>query len=197
MSHFKITSLSFLIFISSCALKIKSPQFLPDMTLLYQDAATPFWFNKKRYATVESFWQMLKFPDSELTNDPRQELNYPFAREEVAAMNGSEALAAGKIADKIMEEHKINWVSFEGKTMITCSKKPQDLRYLMKEAMIKKYRYNQEVRRILKATGNLAIKMEAFHDRCDAPETRVDQLWTEIRKDLDRSHFYPSLMLGL
>ena len=57
-----------------------------ELGILSNFAATPFFYLKKRYASVEGFWQMMKYPDPELKNDPRNKVTFPFSREQVAAM---------------------------------------------------------------------------------------------------------------
>ena len=156
-----------------------------ELGVLLNHSSSPFWFNKKRYESIEGFWQMMKFPDPELNPDPRTKKIFPFTREEVANMSGAKAQEAGKKADFLLKELNVNWVSFEGKKMAYCSNILSDLNYLLKEAMVKKYRYNHDVRRILKATGNLTLTTEKDLQECQGPEWNTGQLWMKIRKEND------------
>jgi predicted NAD-dependent protein-ADP-ribosyltransferase YbiA (DUF1768 family) len=160
-----------------------------ELGILSNFAATAFWYQKKRYASIEGFWQMMKYPDPELKDDPRAKAIYPFTRDQVANMTGFEAKAAGDLASKIMQDLNINWVSFEGEKMTYCSISPGQHYFLIREAMIKKYRYNPEVQRILKATGSLKLLPDHYSGSCQAPEWKYHQLWMDIREEIFRSEF--------
>ena len=166
-----------------------------ELGILSNFAATPFFYLKKRYASVEGFWQMMKYPDPELKNDPRNKVTFSFTREQVAAMTAFEAKAAGDEASRIMQSLNIDWVSFEGKKMTYCSEKPGEHFFLIKEAMIKKFRYNPEVRRVLLATGQLKLKPDHTEGECQAPEWKYYELWMDIRKDVMRGKAMAQFML--
>jgi predicted NAD-dependent protein-ADP-ribosyltransferase YbiA (DUF1768 family) len=166
-----------------------------ELGILSNFAATPFFYNQKRYASVEGFWQMMKYPDPELKNDPRNKVTFSFTREQVAAMTAFEAKAAGDEASRIMQSLSIDWVSFEGKKMTYCSEKPGEHFFLIKEAMIKKFRYNPEVRRVLLATGQLKLKPDHTEGECQAPEWKYYELWMIIRKDVMRGKAMAQFML--
>ncbi len=74
-----------------------------ELGILSNFAATPFFYDGKRYASVEGFWQMMKYPDPEYKNDPRSKAKFPFTRDQVARMAGFEAKAVGDAAEKIMQ----------------------------------------------------------------------------------------------
>jgi predicted NAD-dependent protein-ADP-ribosyltransferase YbiA (DUF1768 family) len=215
----------FLIFVISCAFQTKYPdswwkpvpyegapswEILPqaakprkevilskrnELGILSNFAATPFYYNGKRYASVEGFWQMMKYPDPEYKNDPRSKNKFPFTREQVAGMSSFEAKSAGDKGDAVMKSLKIDWVTFEGEKMTYCSEKPRDHFYLIKEAMIKKLRYNPEVRRVLLATGNLKLKPDHHEEECTAPEWKYYELWMDIRQDVMRGRILAPIML--
>ncbi|MBA2404967.1 MAG: hypothetical protein H0V66_09370 [Bdellovibrionales bacterium] len=79
--------------------------------------------------------------------------------------------------------------------MTYCSEKPDDHFYLIREAMIKKLRYNPEVRRVLLATGNLKLKPDHHAEACQAPEWKYYQLWMGIRRDVMRGQILAPVML--
>ncbi len=158
-----------------------------ELGILSNFAATPFFYKGKPYASVEGFWQMMKYPDPEYKNDPRNKVKFPFNREQVAAMTAFEAKAAGDQASEIMKGLNIDWVTLAGKSMIYCSEKPGEHFYLIKDAMVKKLRYNYEVRRVLMATGYLKLKPDHHEEGCKAPEWKYYQLWMDIRQDIQRS----------
>ena len=71
-----------------------------ELGILSNFAPTPFSLDGEKYASVEGFWQMLKYPEGpgdERLRDPT--VVWPHARAEVAAMVGFEAKAAGAAAN--------------------------------------------------------------------------------------------------
>src|SRR6267378_5407961 len=74
-----------------------------ELGLLSNFAATPFSFKSKRYASLEGFWQMMKYPEG--SNDPRAKfpgLEWKYTREQVAQMSAFEANKAGALASDNM-----------------------------------------------------------------------------------------------
>src|SRR5438128_10138172 len=58
-----------------------------ELGLLSNFAATPFTFRGQRYASLEGFWQMMLYPESQ--DDPRAKfpgLKWKYTREQVAQM---------------------------------------------------------------------------------------------------------------
>ena len=87
-----------------------------ELGLLSNFAATPFTVKGKRYASLEGFWQMMKYPEG--PNDPRakrRELKWKYTREQVAQLTGFEAKNAGTLAEENMKQLGISWVTFAGK----------------------------------------------------------------------------------
>lgn len=155
-----------------------------ELGILSNFAATPFLYREKTYASVEGFWQLMKYPDDKLTGDIRLSKNYPFTREQIAAMTAFEAKDAGSIGSKFMKELKIDWVSFEGEAMVYCSLE-KGLHYqLIFEAMMEKLNQNSEVKRLLLATGDLILRPDHKNDGCQAPEWAYYQMWMEIRDSI-------------
>ena len=71
-----------------------------ELGLLSNFAATPFAFKGKRYASLEGFWQMMKYPEG--PHDPRAkfpELEWKYTREQVAQLTSFEAKSAGTLAE--------------------------------------------------------------------------------------------------
>src|SRR5437588_5412082 len=87
-----------------------------ELGLLSNFAPTPFVFHGKEYASLEGFWQMMKYPEG--PNDPRATFPGPewkYTRDQVAQMVSFEANKAGALASENMTKMGITWVSFEGK----------------------------------------------------------------------------------
>ena len=62
------------------------------------------------------------------------------------------------------------------------------------EAMVKKLRYNPEVRRVMLATGDLKLKPDHHEEACLAPEWKYYKLWMEIRKEVMRGRILAPVM---
>src|SRR5215831_15291998 len=75
-----------------------------ELGLLSNFAATPFTFHGKRYASLEGFWQMMKYPEGD--DDPRAKfpgLSWAQTREQVAQLVSFEAKKAGTLAEENMK----------------------------------------------------------------------------------------------
>lgn len=153
-----------------------------ELGLLSNFAATPFTFRGQRYASLEGFWQMMKFPEN--AQDPRATfpgLNWPYTREQVAQLTGFEAKHAGTVAEQNMNKMGIGWVTFEGKRIEYRPAAPGEHYQLVVAATWAKVRQNPEVRRVLLATGNLVLKPD-HHQEPNAPAAwRYYQILTRIR----------------
>jgi predicted NAD-dependent protein-ADP-ribosyltransferase YbiA (DUF1768 family) len=150
-----------------------------ELGILSNFAPTPFLFEGAGYASIEGFWQMMKFPENE--EDPRAVLHYPFTREEVSAMTSFTAKDAGKIGEHKMKELGIDWVTYKGQKMTYCSEVPGLHFDLIRKAMLEKVKQNPEVGRILLLTGDLILKPDHHAEGCEAPEWKYYELWMEIR----------------
>ena len=158
-----------------------------ELGLLSNFAPTPFEFRGKRYASLEGFWQMMKYPEGD--NDPRAKfpgLEWPYTREQVAQLSSFEAKRAGDLASANMKKIGIDWVTFEGKRMEYKPKVPGEHYKLIVEATREKVRQNPEVKKVLLATGNLVLKPD-HHQETDAPAAwRYYEILTNIRSELQK-----------
>jgi predicted NAD-dependent protein-ADP-ribosyltransferase YbiA (DUF1768 family) len=158
-----------------------------ELGLLSNFAATPFTFHGQRYASLEGFWQMMKFPES--ADDPRAKfprLQWPYTREQVAQMTGFEAKHAGTVAEQNMEKMGITWVTFQGERMEYRPAQPGEHYRLIVAAMREKVQQNPEVKKVLLATGDLILKPD-HHQEPNAPAAwRYYEILTQIRSDLQK-----------
>jgi predicted NAD-dependent protein-ADP-ribosyltransferase YbiA (DUF1768 family) len=156
-----------------------------ELGLLSNFAATPFTFRGHRYASLEGFWQMMLYPEG--PNDPRARfpgIQWKFTRAEVARMTAFEAKAAGTLAEENMKRMNINWVTFAGTRMQYRATKPGMHYQLIVAATGAKVHQNQEVKRVLLATGDLILKPD-HHPEPNAPaEWRYFEILTRIRSRL-------------
>jgi hypothetical protein len=155
-----------------------------ELGLLSNFAATPFTFHGKRYASMEGFWQMMKYPEG--ADDPRATfpgLHWQYTREQAAQMVGFEAKEAGTFADQNMKKMGITWVTFEGKQMEYKPSVPGEHYRLIEEATREKVRQNPEVKKVLLATGDLTLKPD--HQEPGAPAAwRYYDILMKIRPEV-------------
>jgi len=158
-----------------------------ELGLLSNFAPTPFVFRGKRYASLEGFWQMMKYPEG--PGDPRARLSgveWKYTRDQVAEMVSFEAKRAGDLGEANMKKLAITWVSFEGKRFEYRPGKPGDHYKLIVAAMWEKVKQNPEVKKVLLSTGDLVLKPD-HHQEPNAPAAwRYFEIWMQIRSELRR-----------
>jgi predicted NAD-dependent protein-ADP-ribosyltransferase YbiA (DUF1768 family) len=158
-----------------------------ELGVLSNFAATPFVFHRKRYASVEGFWQMMLYPEDE--KDPRAAfpgLAWPYTRNQVAAMMGFEAKQAGTLAEQNMARMHITWVSFEGCRFEYRPARPGTHYALIVAAMREKIRQNPDVRRVLLSTGDLVLKPDHHEEPGARAAWRYCDILTQLRHELRR-----------
>jgi len=156
-----------------------------ELGLLSNFAATPFTFRGKKYASLEGFWQMMKFPEG--PDDPRAKfagLEWKHKREEVAQMTAFEAKAAGDLGSQNMKKMGIEWVTFEGKQFPYRPEKPGEHYKLIVEATREKVQQNPKVQEVLLATGDLVLKPDHHQEANAPPAWRYYEILTRIRDEL-------------
>jgi len=158
-----------------------------ELGLLSNFAATPFTFLGTRYASLEGFWQMMKYPEG--TNDARATfpgLEWKLTREQVGQLTAFDAKHAGTPADANMKKMGITWVTFEGKRIEPRSATSDEFYNLIVEATHAKVRQNPEVQKVLLSTGDLILKPD-HHQEPDAPVAwRYYEILTMIRTELQK-----------
>ena len=160
-----------------------------ELGLLSNFAPAPFTFRSQRYASLEGFWQMMKYPEG--PNDSRAKfpgLEWKYTRAQVAQMVAFEANQAGALASENMTKMGITWVSFEGKHFEYKPAVPGEHYRLIVTATWAKVRQNPEVKKMLLATGDLILKPD-HHQEPNAPAAwRYFEILTQIRTDLQKHH---------
>ena len=159
-----------------------------ELGVLSNFAPTPFIFHGKLYASLEGFWQMMKYPEG--PEDPRAKfpgLEWKYTRNQVAQLSGFEANAAGALASQNMEKMGITWVSFESKHFEYKPATPGEHYKLIVEATWEKVKQNPEVKRVLVSTGDLILKPD-HHQEPDAPAAwKYFEILMQIRSELQTS----------
>jgi predicted NAD-dependent protein-ADP-ribosyltransferase YbiA (DUF1768 family) len=156
-----------------------------ELGLLSNFAATPFTFGRRRYASVEGFWQAMKYPDGR--GDPRatvEGVTWPFTRREVGRMSAFEAKRAGTIGTKNMRRLGVDWVSFEGRRFEYAPVEPGEHYALIVAALRAKLAQNPEVERVLRATGDLVLRPDHKFRRNMPAAWRYYEIWMELRGEL-------------
>jgi predicted NAD-dependent protein-ADP-ribosyltransferase YbiA (DUF1768 family) len=158
-----------------------------ELGLLSNFAPTPIIFRGKRYASLEGFWQMMKYPEG--PNDPRAKfpgLEWKYTREQVTQMVSFAANKAGALASENMTRMGITWVSFEGKHFEYKPAVPGEHYNLIVAATREKVKQNPAVRRVLLATGNLILKPDHRQEPNAAAAWRYFEILTQIRTELQK-----------
>jgi predicted NAD-dependent protein-ADP-ribosyltransferase YbiA (DUF1768 family) len=159
-----------------------------ELGVLSNFAPTPFVFHGKRYASLEGFWQMMKYPEG--PDDSRARfpgLEWKHTREQVAQMVAFEANAAGALASKNMEKMGITWVSFEGKHFEYKPATPGEHYRLVVAATWEKVKQNPEVKQVLLSTGDLILKPD-HHQEPNAPAAwKYYEILMQIRNELQKA----------
>jgi len=138
-----------------------------ELGLLSNFAATPLVIDSIMYPSLEGFWQMMKYPDSKIKNDPRSQLNYTLNRRQVAQLTGFDAKRAGKQGSENMKLLKIDWVSYQGKKMTYRSQLKGTHYQLIVRATLAKVTQNKKVKNLLLKTKGLELKPD--HSQGDNP----------------------------
>ena len=133
-----------------------------QIKLISNFAFTPFLLNGIEYASVEAFWQGLKFPQVE-------------ERERIAKLYGSRAKFAGSgapdrktfkyIGQRIRFGSSEHWA-------------------LMKKACIEKFTQNLNAKEALLNTGNRPLSHKVKRDSLIIPGIIMAEIWTKIRAGL-------------
>jgi predicted NAD-dependent protein-ADP-ribosyltransferase YbiA (DUF1768 family) len=164
-----------------------------ELGLLSNFAATRFSFRGREYASLEGFWQMMKYPEG--PDDPRAKfagLEWKYKRDEVAQLTAFDAKKAGDLASQNMKKMGIDWVTFEGREMPYRPTEPGDHYRLIVEATREKVRQNANVQKVLLATGDLVLKPD-HHQEPNAPAAwQYYEILTKIRDELKSKKAEPA-----
>lgn len=157
-----------------------------ELGLLSNFADTPFDLDGIRYASLEGFWQMMKFPESsEDERCQRTDIQWPFRREEVANMLGFDAVAAGDQADVLMEELGIDWVTYQGQKMKIWTMERGPHFELILRATKAKLAQNPRVVEVLRSTGDLILKPDHHQPDNAPPAWKYFDIYMELRDSLE------------
>jgi predicted NAD-dependent protein-ADP-ribosyltransferase YbiA (DUF1768 family) len=148
-------------------------------------AATRFELDGQSYASVEGFWQMLKYPEG--PHDERAQfpgIEWKYSRDQLASMTAFEAKAAGDLASVNMKKMGINWVSYRGQRMEYRVGTKGPHYDLIRRAMAAKLEQNDAVGRLLRQTGDLKLMPDHAQGDNPPPAWRYYEIWMDMRKEL-------------
>jgi len=157
-----------------------------ELGLLSNFAQTPFVYHGKKYASVEGFWQMLKFPESVQDERMNPLVTWKFNRDQVAQLVSRDAKEAGTEASQNMKVLGIDWVSFEGLQIKYYEKAKGEFYRLIRDVMVEKIKQNPEVREVLLRTGDLKLLPDHQQEVDAPPAWKYHEIWMEIRSELKR-----------
>ncbi len=153
-----------------------------ELGILSNFAATPFDLDGKRYASVEGFWQMMKYPEGpgdERLKDPS--VKWPYTREQVAQMTAFDAKAAGSKANALMKTLNIEWVTYQGRKIKYLENTKGDFYQIILNAEKAKLAQNAKVKEILLKTGDLKLMPDHKQEPHQAPAWKYFAIWMELR----------------
>ncbi len=144
---------------------------------------TPFVLDGKRYASVEGFWQMMKFPEN--SSDKRVELdpdfNWKYTRAQLAKMSAFEAKKAGDHASQHMKQHNYNWVTYQGESMEYRTLEKGQHYKVIRSAMQAKLDQNPDLKPLLTQTKGLKLLPDHNQSRPTQAAWQYHQIWMNIR----------------
>jgi predicted NAD-dependent protein-ADP-ribosyltransferase YbiA (DUF1768 family) len=147
----------------------RSPE---PIVLISNFAQTPFDLDGQRYASVEGFWQSLKFPD-------------PMKRHEVAALHGGEARAARFSAPDT------DTFEYCGRTVRVGTADHWDL---MRAACEAKFAENAAARAALLTTGSRPLTHRTRRDSRTIPGVVMSDIWMTIRGRISQEAEVPRVV---
>lgn len=134
----------------------------PAIQLVSNFAHTPFLLDGRQYASVEGFWQGLKFED-------------PARRVAIAALHGHEARQVR------VEAPRIGTVVYGGRTIAAGTADHWDLMLMACRA---KFEQHDGARRALLGTGERPLVHRTRRDSRTIPGTIMADIWMRVRNEL-------------
>lgn len=155
-----------------------------SLGVLSNFAHTPFIYRGKKYASIEGFWQMMKYPEGPHDERLRKDITWEFTRDEVAAMTDFAAKSAGQKASDNMKRLGIHWITFENEK-IYYRTRPQDRErhyQIIVEVTQEKINQNDHVKKILKSTGDLILLPDHQQEPNSPKAYRYFEIYVDLRR---------------
>lgn len=147
-------------------------------------AKTPFKLDGKEYASIEGFWQMMKYPEPDDRFDPRHrpDLIWKYTRDEVSQLSGFDAKYAGDATKENYEKLEIKWISYHGKRMEHKGKDQAEHYQLIFRATQAKMDENPKAKELLKKTRDLILRPDHQQSKDATPAYRYHEILMNIRQ---------------
>lgn len=155
-----------------------------ELGILSNFAPTPFHFRGQKYASLEGFWQMMKFPEGDSDERKNPSVQWSHTRAEVSLLAGREAKTLGDQASANMKTLDLDWVTFEGRKIKYHEIAKGEFYQLIYQAMQAKLEQNPEVRNILLKTKSLRLLPDHTQEPNCPPAWKYFEIWMEIRQQL-------------
>ena len=163
-----------------------------ELGLLSNFAPTPFTFHGQRYASLEGFWQMMKYPENDA--DPRAtfgRITWTNTRAQVSQMTAFAAKHAGDVAEANMKKMGIDWVTFAGRQMEYHASGKSEFYKLIVAATREKVRQNPDVQKVLLETGDLILRPDHHQETNAPPAWHYFDILIQIRTELQANGRLP------
>jgi predicted NAD-dependent protein-ADP-ribosyltransferase YbiA (DUF1768 family) len=134
----------------------------PAIQLISNFAHTPFELDGRQYASIEAFWQGLKFPDEE-------------RRREIALLHGDPARQAG------FEAPESTTIEYRGRNVRTGT---ADHWQLMSMACWAKFHQHEPAKQALLGTGERPLVHRTRRDSRNIPGVVMADIWMKVRRGL-------------
>lgn len=146
-------------------------------------AESPFTLDGQNYESIEGLWQGMKYPDPDLKNDPRREIEYPYSRQEVYALSGWPSKEAGNLANGINYENDIDWINYGDYRFnyVDGAEGSEFHLELITRAMRAKINQNPEIKKLLRKTKGLKLKPDHYMGEDVPPSFKYHEILMNIR----------------
>ena len=164
--------------------QVKAPKLVVSLhsplRVLHPLGSKPFSYGGKRYQSIESFWQSMKFPSHE--EDPRHTgSRLKYTREQVMKLSASKARLAGIEAGEKMKRMGINWVSFDSLTFPYRENKRGQHYQLIFMAYLQMLDQNPGVKKLLIETKGLKLVSDTAIEKELPPAWKFWEILMAIR----------------
>ncbi len=147
-----------------------------------------FTLDGDTYGSVEGLWQGMKYPETNNDERIKDGVVWPFTRAQVMAMAGFDAKHAGDLANAIMKQLGIKWITYHGEKIIYNGPDAEKHYELILRACRAKLDQNPDLKSLLLSTKNLVF----FADHKQAPDSlpsyKYHEIYMKLRAELQSQH---------
>ncbi len=150
-------------------------------------AHSPFILDGISYASIEGLWQGMKYPDTSLAEDNRNNiLNWKHTREEVFQMYSWDSKSAGNWANQIYADNNLSMINyFDHWFIYTDGKEGSQFHLeLITRAIRAKIEQNPEIKLLLLKTKGLRLKPDHQMSENVYPSFKYFEILEKIRDEL-------------